>query len=471
MLTIEAKLLGLLVLAYLLLFFWTQVLQRQTFITGPAVFVVFQTPAVLTVVWVADYEEGFDVAWVASVLVGFAAFIVGAWVASKATRFRSRDEVAAMRAEPLRNDLANSTSIIILGATVLVAIMAGALFARAIGYSTLGSGLSQLASTGTVDQAAISQLRRGATQETYAAAGYALQFTAALLPVLLIAAYVRGVSTSRPAWKYAALALAPVNVYFLSILGGRQYLFGAALVTAFLLSSATSPLPRNVGKGALKSGLLLVFAIALFGLTTVLQGRASGSGPLGLLAQSVVSIANRVGGDATEYQFEAMRLLRGEGPVYGDHWIGQLSIVLPGRTEGISFDERLHGLIFVGNTGGNQPLDLWGATYYNWGFVGMLVVPALYGYGLQRFTVSRIVRGDRRLLGTVVLTAASYNLALASDPYQLILQGGLTLILFDKLFSMSSPPLTPREPKEPVDVGRPARSPRRPVVAVKVDVV
>lgn len=443
----EAKLLGLVVLGLLLSFFWFQVMQRQSLVTGPVVFVLYQLPNVATVVMTADYEVNFDAKWVAYVLLGFASFIIGGSVASTLEHYSAKSETAAMRKRPLVDDLANPAGVFFLVVSIAAAVLAGTLFAESVGYSTLGAGLSQFLAAGAVDSSAISELRRGATQETYAAAGYALQFVAALLPALIIAIYVRGVGRGRIAWKGCAVLLVPVNVYFLSILGGRQYLFGAALTVALLLIAKTSPLPATIGKRGLSSLVLMAMALALFGVTTVLQGRSEASGPGALAVQSVSSIFNRIGGDATTYQFTAIRILQEEAPVQGQHWLGQLSIVLPGRAEGVSFDERLHGLVFAGNTGGNQPLDVWGATYYNWGVVGMVLVPFVFGYLLQLFTIRKIVRGHRRVLGTVVLSAAGYNLALASDPYSLILQGGLTLLLYEWLFRSASPAPGARAPR------------------------
>jgi len=212
----------------------------------------------------------------------------------------------------------------------------------------------------------------------------------------------------------------------------------------------------------------MVIAIVLltFGATTVLQGRATpAGGPIDLLKLSAESVFNRLGGDAAEYQFQAIRLLHHDAPVYGDHWLRQLMIALPGGSTGLSFDEQLHGLVFSGNTGGNQPLDIWGATYYNWGVLGAVLVPFLYGYALQSLTIRRLVRTDAGVLSTILVAAATYRLALASDPYSLLLQGGMTLLLFEAFYRHLTPK-TSRPETVTFGKGKKVREHRR-----RVDVV
>lgn len=383
----------------------------------------------------ADFTSNFDLYWVFLRVVGLAAFLIGTIHASNSLRFSPREEIDRFRALPLIDDLRGSVSGLIIICTIGICVMAGYLFARQIGYNAFGLSVTQLLNFGSVDRADFSALRAGATREGYAAAGYAVQFTAVLLPALILMIFLRGRLNRTPILYFVVAILAIMDLYFLTIVGGRKYLIGTVAMIILVLIPLTTPLPRGLRATKGGAAAFVVGALALFGLTTLLQGRGSGDDEPSLLRESTLGLYDRLGGDYSFYQFESVRLLRDEVPVWGAQWLDQLKTTLPGADIGLSFDARLHGLLFSGNTRGNSPLDFWGSSYYNWGALGLVLIAFGLGYLLQLFSVKYLIRSEKSLSAVVLLSWAGYRFALWRDPYSMLLEGGVTLILFYWLHS------------------------------------
>lgn len=421
----------LLTLATIYLFAWQGIMGRQFLATGPFLFLGLQAlPAVGLVINASPAERPFDRHWIFMTLLGISMFIVGCLAAGRRSSFSPRDEIRRYRQAPLVDDLAGAGSVFVLLGLVSLSFLAGFLFSSRIGYNTFGSAFQQLLDSGAVDRASISALRAGATREGYAAAGYAAQFTDVILPAAAALMWIRGKVRGRNDLRLAAWGILLLDLMFLTVVGGRKHLVLVALGLGLLGFSRTSPFPRRYTLHGTRA-LVTIFLLLLgFGFTTILQGRIEvPSTPGGFVSESAVTLYDRIGGNYSKVQLESITLLRDEAPVWGREWLETVRIALPGPTEGLTFDARLHGLLY-GSTRGSAPLNVWGSIYYNFGPLGIMMVPLLMGFILQRFTIRQVIRSSRSISRTVLLTMAGFRLALWRDPYSILLEGGLTLIIF-----------------------------------------
>ena len=429
--SIEGLLAGLLALVFIYALAWRHLLGRHLLLTAPAAFLIVQFPNALGTVLNADFMSNFDLYWVSLRLTALAAFVLGAIYASRRLRFLAREETALFRSAPLTDDLKGSVSGVFLAGAIVVCIFVGFFFASRVGYNTFALSLRSFLLSGSVDGSQFSAMREAATREGYAAAGYAVQFTAVLLPASIMLIYLRGRLQRNTVLVAAAAVLALLNVYFVTVIGGRKYLIGAIAMAIALLIPATTPLAGGLRAKRSTGVLLIAGVLTLFGFTTFLQGRrAPGGDDVSLLDLSTIGLYNRIGGLYSYYQFESIRLLRDDPIVWGGLWLEQLKIALPGPTEGPSFDAHLHGMLYGGNMGGNAPLDFWGSSYYNWGAIGLVVLAFLLGFLFQTFNVRFLIRADKSLTRMVLLSWVGYRLALWRDPYSMLLEGSLTLLLF-----------------------------------------
>jgi len=451
---VEGVLTGFLALVFIYAAAWRHLLGRHLLLTAPAAFLIVQLPNALGTVLNADFTSNFDLFWVALRLTALAAFVIGAIYASHRVQFRAREETASFRSAPLTDDLKGSVSGVFLAGAIVVCVFVGVFFASRIGYNTFALSLRTFFLSGSVDGSQFSALRQAATREGYAAAGYAVQFTAVLLPASIMLVYLRGRLKGDTILVAAAAVLTLLNIYFVTVIGGRKYLIGAIAMAIALLIPVTTPLARGL-RASRSTGVLLIFGVlTLFGFTTLLQGRRTPAGDdTSLLALSTVGLYNRIGGLYSQYQFESIRLLRDDPIAWGGLWIEQLKIALPGPTQGPSFDARLHGMLYDGNIGGNAPLDFWGSTYYNWGAIGLILLAFLLGFLFQAFNIRFLIRAEKSLTRVVLLSWAGYRLALWRDPYSMLLEGSLTLLLFYGLHRAAKGP----EKRPTVDVRPPTR--------------
>ena len=433
---------GVVVLAMILTLAWRGLMGRQWLVTAPVAFIGYQSFNVFGLITKTDYTgQRFPAAWPFLVLLGFGSFVIGAMAASSATSFR-HEEVRSWRDVPLVDDLKGQGTILVLLMMAGLSLLVGVLFAQRVGYNTFSQGLADYLGGSSVDRNSFSDLRANATRGTYSAAGYASQFTAILLPAIAVLLYIIGKHRKTTAPRVAAVCLGLIDVYFMTIVGGRAFLIGAVAMVALVLLGPTSPLPIYMRKRGLAAGMMVVLGLGLYGFTSVLQGRAENSGFASIATQSTQGLYERLGGDYSEQQIMAIVILEPESPVFGAHWWNELSAVAPGGSDELTFDAQLHGRVLGGNTRGNLPLDPWGSYYYNFGAPGLIVIPFIVGFLLQVVTVRYLIRGGRRLSTVILLSLAGYRFAFLIDPYSVLLGGSLTLVLFLQLITWTRKPAT-----------------------------
>lgn len=420
-------------------FAWRAVLGRSLLATATSLFLAIQFLSVVGLIFAVDLKEPFQGDWLGLTMLGLATFVGGAWWANRVHSFDGGKEIAAFRSRPLIDFESKQTVAVALGFATLIGLAVGYWFSSRVGYNTFAIAFRQWLSLGSVQQNSFTALRLDSTQSRYVAAGYTAQFVEVILPAIGLLLIARGSLIRKLAPKVAGATLVAVAMMFLTVTGGRKPVIIVLASAALLWMGATGPLPPGMRRGFLASVTALVALMALFGLFTVLQGRAdTPQGPGEYVLGGLGDLYNRIGGSESQAQLSAILLLRDQAPVWGRDWYQSLQSVLPGpNPTDLTLAHQIHGLLY-GDASGNAPLNVWGSLYYNWGWPGMILIPFVAGYLLQRFTIVNLIRSPRAIHRVILLSMAGYRFALWSDPYSLLLQGGLTLVVLTWIISKSS---------------------------------
>lgn len=403
---------------------------RQWFASALSLFFLMQLPFVLGTLLSIDWNDPLDFRWMWSMVGGMAMVVAGAALVNHHYRFRPRQEIVTFCRRPIEFDVHGAFQSVFVVGLALSCVVVGIGFSQAVGYNVLAEALSRFARDSVIDQAGYSTRRVSISTEKYVAAGYAVQFTAILLPLALYLLYSRYRSLRRATDVVLLLVLVVLDLYFLTIAGGRLWLIHLLLAFMVLFWTRTGPLPRVLSISGRAALACLIGIVVFYGLATTLMGRAgTTSEGAGKLAQNLVKDAyDRTAGYQAETQRQIMHILADRGTAWGSEWASGVAFVLPrsGKDPGLSAE--LHELLFRGAPG-QVGLTLWNTLLYNWGYAGLLVFCFVIGAALQAFTVM-YVRGGRSLLRVVILFIAGYRLSLVRDPYSLLLEGFVTTVIF-----------------------------------------
>jgi hypothetical protein len=413
---------------YILLLYWAVAAGRRWFVSATSWFLFWQLLLLIGTLVNIDLHSAVDLQWLFVIIGGMFLFTIGVIAANSYHHFKPRQEIYDFVNAPVEMDPINDRIMPMLLLVGIVSLAVGVIFVQAIGYNVFTwAVMNYISNEGLIDRAEYSQLRTSISQERYVAAGYASQFIVILLPLVIYLLYYRVRQKMHWGTIIVLVMLTLADIYFLTIKGGRAWLLNAMLAF-YLLGSPFGPLPKS-WRLTTRTTVFVFFGFALFySVSTTLMGRIANT-------TSVVSFG--VVGDLISRTITAealghlliMRYLLPEGAVWGREWWAGLLTVLPGNALNSSFGSELHGFLYGGNTRGSLGLTVWGSLVYNWGTVGSLVLAFIVGFCMQCFTIM-YVRGTRSMSRLIVLFVAGLHLARFRDPYSLMLNGFVTVLVF-----------------------------------------
>jgi oligosaccharide repeat unit polymerase len=422
--------------------YFTRVSGWRLFASAPTVFLLTQVLFFVGTLLVVDWYDPDERLWALCIVAGCFAFTLGGVLANSYYGFRPNQEIEGFVRRPVTQDLDKAAYWVFMGAAV-VCVVVGIAFARAVGYNTFQSAFLAFAQGEPIDPLRYARLRTSISRETYVAAGYAVQFTAIILPICIYLLYLRFRQNHRAADAVLIALLSIADLYFLTLQGGRYWLLNSLVVFLLLIGRRTGPVPPEPGSRAARlSQPAKLFSIALlvafYVFATMFMGRVNREdrGLTSAARGASGELYDRVMGYQAETQLRLMHYLRAQGVVWGEDWTRELASIFPetGKNSRL-FSTRLYAYLYRGDESGQNGLTVWNSLLYNWGFAGTMVVCLVLGALMQAFTV-KYVRGPRSLIRTVVLFVAAYRLALVRDPYSLLLDGFITTVLFYWLVKM-----------------------------------
>lgn len=199
--------------------------------------------------------------------------------------------------------------------------------------------------------------------------GYVYQFRVIILPVLT--AYLISCENG----KIRRLGYILLPIMFLFILGTGQR--GGFVIFIVMWGVALVNLNKYYSLKVKKKIIAIGFIfIIIFAFTTFYNGRSVMSGSIyGAIIQRVVN-------DNQISAIIAFRYIDILPTQYGKDWLYMFADLLPGKNDYVPVANQVFKIIY-GTARGTAPPCIWGSVYYNWGYIGVLVVPLLMGFLYQ----------------------------------------------------------------------------------------
>lgn len=221
--------------------------------------------------------------------------------------------------------------------------------------------------------------------------GYIYQIRVYIYPVLLIMMLYSG----RPVLRKLSVLLLPLMLIFILGTGQRAgFVFCIAAWAIALLYFADYGLADKKKVWAIVIALAL-FALLVFSILTAANGRDQISGGI------IQALLDRISNDNQESALIAFRYLIYDSPTqWGADWLNALADILPGKNDYIAVAYRVF-FIMYGSMRGTAPECIWGSVFYNWSWLGVVLVPFILGMahaGLYSRFVSRPTSKARIIL-------------------------------------------------------------------------
>lgn len=361
-------------------------------------------------------------------LLTLVSFMVGALARDRAHPIRN---ISSWWGVPAR--IENGSSFWIpVGGLLLVSLTITTLYYRAVGANVFLESVLSMTRTGAPlanVEGMREQFYRGAT---YFAPGYVNQFKNIILPFLTTYFFLRSRVTQRSRDGIIGVLLLPASV--LSLLGtGQRGAFADWVVFSVVFTLAA--LPRAKAKRT--AAYLLAGGLVLFGLGTFFLGRGPQSVDVRLADQPILAVMAEVWERGVwgnqETAVVGFRYIYSHVPVWGGDWLQSLSQLLP---KNFFPDKSATALpldifeLLYGGRGGTAPPSLWGSVWYNFGPVGIIVVPLLLGWLYHSFYAS-MFRAPKSLARMMLYSGATMILGLwiIGGPESLFNRGLITVFL------------------------------------------
>lgn len=380
---------------------------RKRFITPSLVFVTMQTLMFSGILAYVDFKYGADRKLIYIYIVALVMFILG-------TEFSARVYIANLRKSrvSLQNTLTKNQKIIIL-AMVVVSILACSYLFISSGYNVFLMILSSVGS-GIQDNFTESRIALNNVKGV----GYIYQFRVVILP--LLCAFLITYKENKKLQRVGLFVL-PLMIVF--ILGTGQR--GGFVMFVLMFMVALLYLYKIYGdKGYMKTLVVIgVVSFALFTMMTIFNGRVGSDGSV------LQAVLKRIFDDNQECAVIAFRYINNQEIQFGRDWWLSFKDILPGKNSYVQLSYVIFKVIY-GNTRGTAPPCIWGSAYYNFGMLGIVVMPFVMGFFYHKVYYKFCTRPITKL--RIFLYSAKFVVLgnwIADTPLVLFNQGFITLCL------------------------------------------
>lgn len=345
----------------------------------------------------------------------------------------SRSKITQWWSRTLTNDDVNP---LIIWGLLYTSIAINILYYQKIGYNIFTTSIREyfIFGNGPIDNIATLRLSTyGTIAGRYLAPGYVNQFKNILLPMLsalLAANYL--LRKNRSLYKNIFFVLlAILNIVFLLGTGQRAALvYALAIIVLFFWVV----LPRHMMVRL--NSTLLIFGVILFLIQTFFLGRAENVSVLNVNGISLL-VKDSILRFTTNNQVSGIISFRYvyDLPIqHGSDWLKSLLELLPGQRQSLSLAKIIYELRY-GSYRGTSPPSLWGSIWYNFGIMGIIIIPALLGFLYQTIYKS-LFRGEKNVPRLLIYSAYAIILGTwaVSDPASLLNRGLGTVIILSWLF-------------------------------------
>ncbi|WP_416832716.1 MAG: hypothetical protein ACMUJI_06910 [Erythrobacter sp.] len=280
------------------------------------------------------------------------------------------------------------------------------------------------------------QARKAITNATegYLAPGFVKQFRDLIAPVLLAAIALVTVRKRITGIKLGIAVGSGLAVFVAMLLTGVRSNIFLLFVTLFLAFWFVQRLrrpnargkPRKKRGGSKKSILFIGLALVAYGALTIMLGRVDADNSasdlivslFGNLFERIVITVPR----ENSLSYDVWASLQG---TTGEFWRADLAGALPGN-QGVTLSNLLHASLggsIEGNSVLGMPADIW----VNWGWGGLVILPALYAVFISAFDSALTRMRSPIAFGVKVMLAVA--LVKIYSPFGFLLYGGAVAII------------------------------------------
>ncbi|MFC3834204.1 hypothetical protein [Deinococcus rufus] len=263
---------------------------------------------------------------------------------------------------------------------IAFSILITILYYISVGYNVLFLGISAIFSGETYD---IATLRlESYSSSRYLFPGYVNQFKNSILPIssVILIYYLYSVRH-----KYRGAIAGTLGLMSLiGLLGTGQR--GAFVVFVLVVLCFTYYISRITFFRALRTALLV--GIPIFFLSSIVLDRNNTQDTLATDPIQTVTVlgrelGNRIFSDNQITSIVGYRYVSFLPTAHGEEWGQAILGLLPGESfRGSDLSGQIFKILY-GNDRGTAPIGLWGSVFYNFGTIGLVVFPLLFGAFLR----------------------------------------------------------------------------------------
>ena len=249
--------------------------------------------------------------------------------------------------------------------------------------------------------------------------GYIYQLRVIVLPLCVLYYYFYNKK------RFVTPLLIIVSLLFLVGTGQRGGLISVVIITMLTYYYWTKDNTAYPIQKKTRVYIIIFFVTGVFfGLSTVMNGRVSEDDTV------LSTIIQRFITDNQSSALYGFRYIKMSDIQYGKDWLLQLKDILPGKNSYTSLDTRIFAYIYGGSTDGTAPPCIWGSAYYNFGYVGIVIV-ALFTSFLT--TYIHKVFFEKKCDEFSIITYSAYQFLVAywvaGGPVVLFNNGFITVLL------------------------------------------
>lgn len=404
---------------------WLIVTRRQGFWTIDSIFVAFQTILALGTFFILDPRNQIDqeyslVVTLPMVIYAFSSALFFDWTRrARPNATRKNLDIRIVPTRPTKT---------VVGLLFFSALVTLAYF-QAVGYNVFLLGIGN----SLTGQAADYQTLRinSYSGNKYFFPGYVNQFKNCILPAMTtIVCYWMFANRKTGRWLVAV----PLGLLsLLAVLGTGQR--GAFVLVVFLVLAFTYQInPRRFSRRALA---IIGVGLPLFFIATFINGRQSAqiqssSSSLDKLGVITHEVWQRAFYDNQWSGQMAFHYTWGKHVGLGSDWVSSMTSVLP-KVGPIhkSSDPNLAQHVFnflYGTYRGTAPPSLWGSVYYNFGLVGIILLPMILAFAFRRITDIALDRQSMNTFELVGMCGFSVTVGnwIAGGPEYILNAGAIT---------------------------------------------
>lgn len=343
-------------LYYIIAFVYEIITIRREFISPSIIFVAMQALMFTGILTYTDFSISSDCKLIFIYLLALIMFIAGSELSSRAYPANPKMINVA------KLDYLSKNQIFIMIAMIIVSILACLYFFLSSGYNVF---LMVLRSLGADSQNFTSSR---IALNNVSGVGYIYQFRVIIFPI--ICAFLIMYKDNK---KLNRLGMVLLPIMLIFILGTGQR--GGFVMFVLMVMVALLYLYKIYHDKAVVKTILIVGigAVLLFGLMTIFNGRVSEGGNV---AEAVMQ---RIFDDNQQCAVIAFRYIDTQATQWGRDWFLSFKDLLPGKNTYTQLSYVVFEIMY-GSTRGTAPPCIWGSAYYNFGIIGIIIMPFIMGF-------------------------------------------------------------------------------------------